>query len=76
MKITTQGKPYNNFDEVRRGACFYDPECDQYFMKLYEDVTNNYGDDLNAVCLHDGGLAWFDSDSMVRVLEAEVIIKG
>lgn len=73
MKITDRFKRKETaYRYVGNGAVFkYENE---YYMTT-EEITDNYDDVYNCVNLESGELYSFDSDTMVEVLEAEMIVK-
>lgn len=73
MKITDRFKRKETaYRYVDAGVVFrYENE---YYMAT-EELTDNYDDVYNCVELGSGELYSLDSDTMVEVLEAEMIVK-
>ncbi|MBQ4122255.1 hypothetical protein IJD44_00800 [bacterium] len=73
MKITDRFKRKETaYRDVEAGVVFkYENE---YYMTT-EEITDNYDDVCNCVNLGSGELLSFDIDTMVEVLDAELVIK-
>lgn len=73
MKITDRIKRKETaYSYVDAGAVFrYE---NGYYMAT-EEITDSYDDNYNCVDLVSGELYSLDSDTMVEVLEAELVVK-
>ena len=73
MKITDRFKRKETaYRYVDAGVVFkYENE---YYMAT-EEITDNYGDVCNCVELGSGDLYSLDDDTMVEVVDAEMIVK-
>ena len=73
MKIT---KKHNDgttsFFAVNTGDTFlFD---NQVYLKL-DRIGLEEGDSINAICLNDGDVSWFNNDVRVKIVEAELIVE-
>ena len=73
MKITDKFKPKETeYGSINTGIVF--KYGDQYYMTT-NDIENKYGEFFTCVNLRNGEFCHFDDDTMVEVLDAELIIK-
>lgn len=73
MKIT---KKHNDglttFFAVNTGNTFlFD---NQVYLKL-DRIDPEEGDSINAICLNDGDVSWFNNDIRVKIVQAELIVE-
>lgn len=70
MKIVDQRKPHTvSFGALNSGDIFYDVnDTESFFMKV------GVGDDINAICLHDGMGYEFDDGGYVEIVNVELIV--
>lgn len=71
MRIVDQRKPHTvSFEALNYGDIFYDVnDTESFFMKV-----SIGGDDINAICLHDGFGYEFSKEDNVEIVNAELIV--
>lgn len=73
MKITKKHNDgLTSFFAVNTGDTFlFDNEV---YLKL-DRIDPEEGDSINAICLNDGDVSWFNNDIRVKIVQAELIVE-
>lgn len=73
MKITKKHNDgLTSFFAVDTGDTFlFD---NQVYLKL-DRIDLEEGDSINAICLNNGDVRWFNNDIRVKIVEAELIVE-
>lgn len=46
----------------------------QVYLKL-DRIDPEEGDSINAICLNDGNASWFNADTRVKIVQAELVVE-
>ena len=73
MKITKKHNDgLTSFFAVNTGDVFLSDN--KIFLKL-DRIDPEEGDSINAICLSTGEVYWFDAETRVKIVEAELIVE-